>query len=285
MPEVGEDVPVTAVLGRARPEVSRHVFRGGNFFMLRMLNRYRGELGVVALPNELALAADRTEDHLRTATASVMVGDARLEGGRLVAEVAVENLAGHKFPTAYPSRRAWLHVTVTDAAGRTVFESGAFSSDGSVVGNDNDEDALRFEPHYTEITRADQVQVYEAVMADRSGAVTTGLMSAERWLKENRLLPRGYDAAGADARTAVQGQAMSDGDFRPGGDRVLYSVPVDGQGPFTVRAELWFQPIGYRWAENLADYDSFETERFLRYYREMSEGSATVVATGSAVAP
>jgi hypothetical protein len=284
MPEVGEDVPVTAVLGRDREAVSRHVFRGGNFFMLRVLNRYRNELGVAALPQELALAADRTVEHLQSSTASVSVLDAGRDGDRLTWQVDVRNLAGHKFPTAYPSRRAWLHVTVTDASGRTVFESGRFSEDGSVVGNDNDTDPSTFEPHYAEITRADQVQVYEAIMADQGGSVTTGLMSAERWLKENRLLPSGFDEAGADERVSVRGIATSDGDFTEGGDRVRYSVPLpSAQGPLTVSAELWFQPIGYRWAENLGDWDTFETQRFIRYYREMSAASAVVVASGSVV--
>ena len=284
MPEVDEDVPVTAVLGRARPEVSRHVFRGGNFFMLRMLNRYRAELAVVAQPRELALAADRTVEHLATATASVRVTDVARDGDRLVADVEVHNLAGHKFPTAYPSRRAWLHVTVTDAGGRTVFESGAFRSDGSVSGNDNDEDPDRFEPHHSEITQPDQVQVYEAIMADDAGSVTTGLMSAERWLKENRLLPDGFDRARVDPRAAIHGEATSDGDFVAGGDRVRYSVRLGSAvGPLTVEAELWFQPIGYRWAHNLDGYDTFETDRFVRYYREMAGSSATVVASGSAV--
>ena len=124
MPLVEEDVPVTRVLGRARAEVSRHVFRGGNFFMLRMLNRYRDELGVVALPAELAMAAARTEEHLRGATATATVTSAEVGGDRLVAQVDVRNLAGHKFPTAYPSRRAWLQLVVSDGQGDAVFESG-----------------------------------------------------------------------------------------------------------------------------------------------------------------
>lgn len=285
MPEVPEDVPVTSVLGRARPEVSRHVFRGGNFFMLRMLNRYRDELGVAALPQELALTAERTEDHLREATATVVVGAAEVRDGRLVAEVEVRNRAGHRFPTAYPSRRAWLRVTVADRDGQRVFESGAFNPDGSIAGNDNDADPGRFEPHHTEITDAEQVQVYEGVMMDGAGEVTTGLLSAEGWRKDNRLLPLGFDPSRADGRVAVVGAAAGDEDFRAGVDRVRYAVAVDpDRGPFVLDVELWFQPIAYRWAHNLGEYDAPETLRFLGWYEEMAAASALVVARQSTVA-
>ena len=284
MPEVQEDVPVTRVLGRARPDVSRHVFQGGNFFMLRMLNRYREELGVVALPQEMALAADRTEAHLRGSTASVEIQSASLEGSQLLIDVSVQNRAGHKFPTAYPSRRAWLHVTVEDRNGSRVFDSGAFSADGSIVGNDHDEDGSRYEPHYTEISDATQVQVYEAVMVDQRGAVTTGLMSAERWVKDNRLLPAGFDTSRADGRVRVHGAATSDASFTSGGDEIRYRVGISpSAGPFTVTVELWFQPIAYRWAQNLSEYDSFETDRFVRYYESMAAASALIVARTSAV--
>lgn len=289
MPEVEEDVPVTMVLGRARPQVSRHVFRGGNFFMLRMLDRYRAELGTAALPAEMELAALRTEDHLRSTTASLAVTGVGVEAGegqgrRLAFVAEVRNLAGHKFPTGYPSRRAWLHVLVVDGDGRTVFESGALAADGSIAGDDHDEDGARYEPHHAEIRTPRQVQVYQSVMTDRAGRVTTGLASAEAWAKDNRLLPEGFDAAVAGERAAVRGAARSDGDFGPGGDRVRYSVAVGRfDGPFTVTARLRFQPIGYRWAENLAAYDAMETRRFARYYREMAAASAITVAEATAV--
>ncbi|MGE0159030.1 MAG: hypothetical protein AB7T31_06415 [Gemmatimonadales bacterium] len=285
MPVIAEEVAVTSVLGRRRPDVSRHQFQGGNFFMMRMLDRYRGELGVTALPQELSLAAERTETHLREATAEVSLGDVRLDGGRLVAEVAVRNLAGHKFPTAYPSRRAWLNVSVRDGSGRTVFESGAFAPDGRVIGNDNDDDPARFEPHYREISRPDQVQIYEAIMVSEDERVTTGLLTADHWIKENRLLPEGFDARNAEPRIAVHGDAASDPDFVAGGDRTRYSVSVDpAAGPFTVEAVLWFQPIGFRWAENLSAYDAFETSRFVRYWRSMAAGSAIRIASARATA-
>ena len=78
---------------------------------------------------------------------------ARAEGdsGQLAIDVMVRNLTGHKLPTAYPSRRAWLHVTIRDRDGQVIFESGAIEPSGLIRGNDNDADGRRFEPHHTEI--------------------------------------------------------------------------------------------------------------------------------------
>lgn len=278
MPVVEGATPLTQVLGQPREGFSRHSFRGGNFFMQRMLNRYRDELGVEATPQEMGAAIARTVEHLQADTAVVSVERAVVEAGRLLIDVDVRNLAGHKFPTAYPSRRAWLHLTVRDAGGRVVFESGAFEADGRIAGNDNDADASRFEAHHTEITAQDQVQIYEAVMAGSDGAVTTGLLTGVRYLKDNRLLPAGFDKARATPDVAVHGAASADADFRDGGDRVRYAVPVSGAGPFSIAVELWFQPIAFRWADNLRAYDAFETRRFVRYYESMAAVSGLVVA-------
>ncbi len=284
MPKVGEVVPLTPVLGEARSDVLEHVFLGGNVFMQRLLSRYRLELGVTATSAELEAAARRTADHLATESATLAIATTRLAGGRVLAEVTVRNLAGHKLPTAYPSRRAWLHVVVRDKDRGVVFESGAPSPDGRITGNDNDARAEAFEPHYAEISSGDQVQVYEAILGDPKGAVTTGLLTAVQYLKDNRLLPDGFDKASASKDVAVRGQAAGDGNFTAGGDRVRYSVDVSGAtGPFSVDATLYYQSIGYRWAKNLAAYDAPEPRRFLRYYDAMAAGSATALARATAV--
>ncbi|MGD2116181.1 MAG: hypothetical protein PVG07_14095, partial [Acidobacteriota bacterium] len=155
MPVVEGETAIAGVMGRPRAAVSRHVFRGGNFFMPRLLNRYRDELGVVALPQELDATSRRTAEHLGTATALLTLDAVRQADGdgRLVADLRIESMAGHKLPTAYPSRRAWVHLTVLDADETVVFESGAPGPDGSIAGNDNDADRSRYEPHYTEISR------------------------------------------------------------------------------------------------------------------------------------
>lgn len=279
MPLVATDTPIASVLGEPRAGFSRHVFRGGNFFMLKMLNRYRAELGVAAEPHELDTTARRTIEHLQTSSAIVGFSRADVAAGRLDVEVAVENLGGHKLPTAYPSRRAWLHVTVRDGSGGIVFESGRLDESGAIEGNDNDADPSRYEPHYTTIRLPGEVQIYEAIMADSEGGVTTGLVSGVRFVKDNRILPRGFDKGTADDEVAVRGGAFEDPDFTGDGDRVRYEVDVSGaRGPFHVEAELWYQPIAYRWARNLASYDSFETQRFVSYYESMSELSGVVLA-------
>lgn len=280
MPEVEGSMPISSVWGQPRENVSRHSFRGGNFFMQRMLNRYRDELGVQALPQEMDAAINRTIKHLQTKSAYIAIQNADFDGDELVADVVIENLAGHKLPTAYPSRRIWVHFTVQDQSGDILFESGAVNPDGSVTGNDNDRNAGRYERHYDEITSEDQVQIYEAILADPNDNVTTGLLTAIRYMKDNRILPKGFDKNSADEDIAVQGLAYEDETFTGGSDEIRYRVQLNNiDEPLTITAELYYQPIAYRWAQNLDEYDEPETNRFVNYYNSMSENSSVVLTS------
>jgi hypothetical protein len=194
-------------------------------------------------------------------------------------DVFVENLTGHKLPTGYPSRRAWLHVAIRDPNGRIVFESGALNPDGSIQGNDNDADPSRFEPHYREITKSDQVEIYEPILGDSEGHVTTGLLAAVGYIKDNRLLPDGFDKSSAEKDIEVAGDAAQDPNFTDKGSLVRYSVPVDpSSGPFHVVAELWYEPIGFRWAHNLGSYQAEEPQRMVSYYNSLASSAAVVLA-------
>ena len=283
MPVVMEDAAVTSVRGVPRTGVSRHQFSGGNFFVISILNRYRNELSVKAAPDGFTGNVNRTKEHLRSEAARISIDKPVMSGGRLETEMALENFGGHKLPTAYPSRRVWLHVTIRDGNNRIVFESGAVNPSGAITDNDNDIDGAIFEPHYTEIRSPEQVQIYEAIMADSGGGVTTGLLKAVRYIKDNRLLPRGFDKYKADSDVAVAGKAFNDADFGGGADRIRYSIdPGSAQGPFRVEAELCYQPIGYRWAMNLKSYDADETRRFTGYYEASSGASMVVLAQAQA---
>jgi len=283
MPQVNEAVPVTAVFGSPRQGLHQHTFLGGNFLMLNMLNRYRNELSVAALPSELIAAAEQTIHFLQSETAKVKIENVQLMGTEVKFSVLVQNLTGHKLPTAYPSRRAWLHVVVRDSEDHFVFESGALNPDGSIKGNQNDADPARFAPHYREISEANQVEIYESIMQDAEGHVTTGLISAVGYLKDNRLLPAGFDKQTAEKDIAVIGDAAEDPTFRAGEDTMRYSLPLgNAQGPYHVEAELWYQPIGFRWAHNLNTYATAdEPRRFVSYYDFMSSGTAVILARDS----
>ena len=234
-----------------------------------------------ALPRELDASALRTVRNLQQQTRQPCRSNGRSwRADGLNFDVAVQNLTGHKFPTGYPARRAWLHVTVRDRTRRRrVRIRRDHRRAARFEGNDNDADAPKFEPHYAEIREPDQVQIYESIMSDPAGRPTTGLLSAVRYLKDNRLLPRGFDKATAEPFVQVVGSASQDTNFTGGGDRVRYSVNVgDAQGPFQVDVELRFQPIGFRWAQNLKPYDAAEPKRFVSYYDSMSAGASEVVA-------
>jgi hypothetical protein len=282
-----EPTRAASVLGEPRERFARHGFQGANFFMLAMLEKYRAELGVEALPQELSLARQRTLELLRTTAATLAIARADIRDGRLEAEVVVTNTAGHKLPTAYPSRRVWLRFVVSDGDGRRLLSSGALRPDGSIEGNDNDRDPLTFEPHHRVIETPDQVQIYESIMADARGRVTTRLLSAVRYVKDNRLLPRGLDKAAAGDDYAVRGDARDDADFQGGGDRVVYRtrLPAGAAGPVRIQVDLLYQPIAFRWAHNLDAYRSApEPARFVRYYEAMSAGSATTLASATVTA-
>ena len=283
MPEVHEAVRITAVYGQPREGMHRHEFVGGNFLMENILRDHSGELDVQAPAAELTIAAQHAVALLQTQSARVSVADVQSTANGLGFDVVVENLTGHKFPTAYPSRRAWLHIVVRDRNGQKVFESGALNPDGSIVGNDNDADPTRYEPHYREITNSQQVEIFEPILEDEHGHVTTGLLSAVGYLKDNRLLPTGFDKQTAVRDIAVVGDAATDPNFTDKGSRIRYLVDTgQAAGPFQVEAELWYQPIGFRWAHNLAPYKAAEPQRFVSYYESASGQSAVIVAKAEA---
>jgi len=286
LPLVDVDMAVSSVLGQPRNRLSRHVFRGGNFFMPRVFNRYAGQLNVAALPQELNASSQRTLEHLESSAAEMVLKSVKVSGDFIRAEVEITNLAGHKLPTAYPSRRVWIHFTVRDRQGDIVFESGALAPDGSIQGNDNDIDGSRFEPHYEEIGDSGKVQIYEAIMADSQGSITTGLLEGVQYVKDNRLLPRGFDSATAPEDIAIRGKVREDSDFEKAKDRIQYSAALkQSAGPYTLQAELLYQPIGYRWAKNLHQFEANETSRFVSFYDSMADSSTAVLARATATVP
>jgi hypothetical protein len=227
---------------------------------------------VTSSSEQVEATIGRVVDQLQNRMAAVEIAEVRLSRDLLSDDIVVTSQVGHKFPSGFPSRRAWLHVTLTDAAGTVLFESGRANPDGSIEGNSNDADPAGYEPHYQEITDPDQVQIYETILTDTEGKVTTTLLHGAGYLKDNRLLPLGSDPSTGPVDVAVRGAAREDGDFGDGGDVIHYVMDLaGGEGPFRLTVELQYQSIGYRWAQNLAEETrgrgAAEVDSFLEYYR------------------
>jgi hypothetical protein len=261
----------------AKSPFSQHFFVGGNSHVLEMLRDNAEALAVTASSANFNSTVARALDQLQNRTADISIVESALQGQTLSVTVNVANETGHKLPTGFPSRRVWVNFQVTDAGGRLVFESGKPNADGSIAGNQGDASLSAYEPHYDVITSADQVQIYEAILGNMTGGVTHKLLEASGYIKDNRLLPAGFDKTSAGELIAVWGTAVDDADFTGGSDNVTYQVNTAGfNGPFTVTVNLYYQSLAYSTIEALFEFDTPEVRAFEAIY-EASNKAPTLI--------
>ena len=102
-------------------------------------------------------------------------------------------------------------------------------------------------------------------MADAAGRVNYTLLNSHHYLKDNRLLPAGFNKATVDADVAVAGSALQDADFAGGRDLVSYRVPTSGfTKPFTVKATFYYQTLSFNFKQDLTRDVTPEVARFTR---------------------
>ena len=243
-----------------RGSFGRHTFVGANGYLERLVADDVGFAGTATPATELGDHAARQDANLAGAATVEIVSAAR-QGDTVVVVVRVHNEAGHKFPTGYPSRRAFLHLTVT-AGGATVYESGATDAVGRLVdGRGNLVDVPgELHPHLDLVTRDDEVQIYESVPGDASGAIARDVVAATSYLKDNRLLPDGWGAGGTGAAITAPVGVSSDGNFGSS-DSVTYRVPA-AAGPLTVEVELLYQTLRPTDLDALAAQPTDASRRF-----------------------
>ena len=257
---------------RQRSPYGRHLLVGGNTIIPEILRDNATALNVTAPAAAFDATIAAATDQLQNRTANLDLA-AQRSGDDLFVQVGVENLAGHKFPTAYPARRAWIRLRVRNSSGTLIWTSGQWDNAGRITdaaGNPLTHEAAGgpILPHQNVVIDPNTPQVWESVMADSTGQPTFSLMSATRYLKDNRLLPKGWDPNHPDAvHTAPQGTA-GDPDFRGGFDRVTFRVPAPASaGPYDVEAVLAYQPIAPRWAEELFTVNTPQVQAFRTYYQ------------------
>jgi hypothetical protein len=258
-----------------RDNFAMHDFIGANKLMLTILNNNKTKLGV--LSNNFAETISKTDSMLKSA-AAVTLYDQPNTPSALDFTLKVNSTTGHKLPSSYPSRRVFLHVIVKNDQGKIVFESGKLRRDGSIVGVASDNLPGKFEPHYDLITLPGQVQVYEAIMGNSLGEVTYTLLRGAKYLKDNRILPAGFEKKTAPSDIRVVGSALNDANFVGGSDNVRYLISGLPDGNYSVKAELVYQTLAHGFAKDLfSDTVTQEVVEFKAMYDAMRE-KATVIA-------
>jgi len=226
-----------------RSPIGRHLLVGGNAYMLGIIAENAAWAGTNLPQSEFEESEKDAKDMLASA-ATIRITKATWTNGQLALDVTVDNHSGHKFPTSFPSRRAWIRLTVKDAAGMVIFDSGRFDDQGNIV----DAQGQRIDgpnvvlPHRDEITSDSQVQVYESILSDASGAPTHMLLRATGFVKDNRLLPAGWSAAHPTAGMTKPIGLSGDSNFMPATDLVTYRLAVPA-GRLEISAELLFQTV------------------------------------------
>jgi hypothetical protein len=299
MPQTEGRLPQSDLDLQPRSPYARHTLVGLNVFFNQFAQQFPDILGIrVQDPMlggkgvaPLTTTYDSMIQQADTGTAAVSVTRLEAGAGKLVAQVRLENRAGHKFPSGVSFRRAFLTFEVLDAEGHDLWVSGRVNATGVLVDADGKpitgefmwqseckpggKAEQRFQPHYRTIDREDQAQIYQELVRDPRGRLTTSFLSLAHVVKDNRLLPRGWTPTLELARKAGLGSAkysaadlvehikpdLPDGKggevddpwYRPtsagglggGGDEVTYAVPLANlkAKPASVRATLYYQSI------------------------------------------
>ena len=272
VPRIDDGVVLSAnyIFLQPRSPFGLHDFAGANTFMLGLLKNNIDALGLSADATQFDSTIQRTERMLRNGLL-VEASMADRTADTAFIDVKLTNLAGHKFPSGYPARRAWVELVVTDANGDTLFHNGAWDGSYDVVGHD-----ASWEPHHDVIRNTEDVQIYEMVMADVNGDKTTVLERAADKLKDNRLTPELFSSAHYTNDTVfIANVPPTDADFNrydngdegSGSDIVHYHVPMNGfTGLVNVRARVWYQSAPPRWMEEMFAYNSAEIDTFRNMY-------------------
>jgi hypothetical protein len=184
----------------------------------------------------------------------------------------------------------WLRARVRGADGAVLVGAGEHDAAGRILGPDGAPLPAELaggplHPHREAMRAADEVQVWEAVMADETGAPTWRLRRASRFLKDTRLLPRGWSAGHPDAAATTPAGLGEDADFAGGQDALLLDLPLPpgASGPLRLEVDVLYQVLSARWAAELFTVEAPEVARFRGYWERADRTPVTLASAAVAL--
>lgn len=269
MPVVNQDVIIASgnIFYTPQNPYFLHGIVGGNSYMLKILQENIDTLDLRASVTQFDTTIINTLKILQDETLDLVLTETNRDQDSIYVDIELINKAGHKIPSAYPSRRIFIQFVAISEEGDTLFRSGVLDEDYRLSDINTN---TGFEPHYDLINDESEVQVYELVMGDINGDKTTVLLRGYSPIKDNRIPPLGFTSEHpAYDTTLVAGNALLDSDFNKddlgfdgtGRDIISYHFAIDGyDGDVTINAQVYFQSVPPEWLDEMFNYDSDEIE-------------------------
>jgi hypothetical protein len=307
IPEIGiqTSLPADQLILQNRTFYARHQLLGINLFALEMFDQFRTDLGLykddLLLPPDLSseISGQRTAVEgaviqAQTTTAQVTFDSVTKNGGQLLADVRIQNLAGHNLPSGVSFRRAFLDLQVLDAQGNVLWESGGTNADGVITDTAGNPLLTEFfspaqqsfQPHFwtgNPITSDQQVQIYEEMVRDPQGQLTTSFLSLDNKVKDNRIQPQGWSSSGPNADITASVGTGADPSYQGGcGCSVVrYQLPLTGglTSAAKVQATLYYQSIPpYYLRQRAEDANGPDTARLVKFTNELDVNKYTEIS-------
>jgi len=271
IPETGPSTraPDSQIAMPVRGDYGRHMLNGINVFVLEMFDQFRKDLGLFKIDPNLPFSLTSQVSSQKTAvaegvllaqtaTAKIGITSVSADSNTLTANVLVQNLAGHNFPSGVSFRRAFVDFQVLDQNFNVLWESGKTNADGVIVDNSGTPlkteffrpTQQRFQPHFwtnSPIASDKQVQIYEELAIDPQGMLTTSFLSLDHKVKDNRIQTLGRSPSGPFAQITAPVGTGDDPSYQNGcGCSALsYQIPmakIPGT-PAAVQATIYYQSI------------------------------------------
>lgn len=283
LPRTEEEVVISSRppwFDTTRSPFGKHDLVGANVFMLKVLRDNATDLGITATTAQFDNTISKTLEMLQQKTLDMTLVEKERTSDTLFLELNLANKAGHKFPGGYPSRRAFIELMVINSSNDTIFHSGKMDQDFQIIHEDE-----TFEPHYSMINQEDQVQIYEMIMGNVNGEVTTVLEMADHHLKDNRLPPAGFTTDHFCYDTVqIVGNALIDENFNKisgehgsGADMINFHIPLNEEtGDLAVFARVYYQTVSSKWLSEMFSHSSSEIDAFKSYYENADKTPTTV---------